>query len=122
MKQKYNHLGGAQQHKLNMYIEKNRELAIEASDYSIAVKASQELGYPVTESNIRGAREAVGVKKRFAREDSAIKPRYHSELAKALIELYEDLGKEPPCIIRDIAANKKMGSAHKETVRAINNF
>ena len=111
MKQKYNHLGAAKQHKLNMYIENNRELATIASDYSVAVKASQELGFPVTEHNIRGAREAVGISKGFAREGSSAKPRYHSELAKALIELYEDLGKEPPCIIRDIAANKKMGSA-----------
>jgi hypothetical protein len=97
MKQKYNHLGGAQQHKLNMYIEKNRELATEASDYAVAIKASQELGYPVTENNIRGAREAVGIKKRLS-----------SYIAKELVQLLIELGKQPSEILQQIADRRRM--------------
>ncbi len=119
MKQKSNHLGGANQHKLNMYIENNREYAAEVSDYAVAVKASQALGFEVTENNVRGAREFVGLKKRNSPASGSIKPRYHSELAKAIIELYEDLGKAPPCILHDIAANKKMGSTYEKIAASI---
>jgi hypothetical protein len=105
MKQKYNHLGGAQQHKLNMYIEKNRELATEASDYSVAVKASQELGYPVTENNIRGAREAVGIKKRLTK---VFKSNASSYIAKELVQLLIELGKQPSEILQQIADRRRM--------------
>jgi hypothetical protein len=100
-----NTLSLIERHKLNMYIEKHRELATEASDYAVAVKATQELGYPVTENNIRGAREAVGIKKRLVK---VFKSNAASYIAKELVQLLIELGKQPSETLQQIADRRRM--------------
>jgi hypothetical protein len=60
-----NKLTGANQHRLNMWLEKHRDIAIFASHAELAEKAQSDLGTAVSECNIRSARKIVGAERRY---------------------------------------------------------
>ena len=53
-------LTGPNQHRLNLWLEKHKDIAAFSSNAELAERASGDLGFTVTECNIRSARKNVG--------------------------------------------------------------
>lgn len=53
-------LTGPNQHRLNLWLEKHKDIAAFASNAELAERGRLELKFPVTECNIRSARKIVG--------------------------------------------------------------
>lgn len=53
------------QHKLNLWLEKHKDIAAFASNAQLAERARLELGFAITECNIRSTRKTVGAKRLY---------------------------------------------------------
>ena len=71
MSKKYNQLNSDQRYDLWRWVEQNTESVQEDTDMQTATKASDVLGFSVTEANIVAAREKFGIKKNGGRPASA---------------------------------------------------
>lgn len=108
---KVNALNSQEKYKLNVFVEKNKETIIGLTDDAAAKLASQELGFKVSVGNLTGARKAVGIPKRGLHCNSRGKKKNKSAVnyvARALLDLYVELGKEPTEILRQIAERRRM--------------
>jgi hypothetical protein len=101
-----NALSGAERHRLNMFIEGNREIATKHTDSAIADIATESLGFKVSSGNVAGSRKAVGLAKN--RPKGALKNNAVNFVAKELLQLLLELGKEPSQILRQIAERRRM--------------
>jgi len=104
-----NALSGAQRHRLNMYIESNREIAAKHTDSAIADMATESLGFKVSSGNIAGSRKAVGVPKN--RQSGSHKNNAVNYVAKELVQLLRELGKQPSEVLQQIAERRRMEAA-----------
>jgi hypothetical protein len=101
-----NTLSLIERHKLNMYIESNRDMAEKHTNVTVAYMASQALAFKISPANIIGALKAVGISKR----PRAVTLKFGavSYVAKELSKLLIELGKEPSEILKQIAERKRM--------------
>jgi hypothetical protein len=60
-----NKLNAINQHKLNTWLEKHKDIALFASHQELAQRAQIELGIPFSECNIRSARKTVGAERQY---------------------------------------------------------
>jgi len=89
-----NRLVLSQQFNLLKYMETNY-VSSGLLDTEFAVKASTELGFPLTAANIHGCREALGLKSnRDLKREQAKQPKNRLEQIEQRLERLEALAKE----------------------------
>ena len=97
----HNRLHGHQIHKLNMWVEQNREFVTNSIYEHSAEKASEALGFHITKFNIAHARQNCGIVSRRSRTDS-IQDKT-AILAAYVIEIYAKLGIKIPLELTTLA-------------------
>ena len=99
---KHNRLHGNQIHKLNMWVEQNKELVVNSILEHSAAKASEVLGFQITKFNISHARENCGiVGRRLGKKNS--QKLSTAELATYVLELYQRIGELIPSRLSEFA-------------------
>lgn len=92
-----NSLKAAAQYQLTRLVEKRAADFIGMTRGEIAANVASELGFRVTETNIRGVEDALGISFSGARKSSTAP---HAEdiqcLANAVVRLYEQIGHPVP--------------------------
>ena len=92
-------------HRLNVYVEENKQLAETILDADFAVRAQKDLGFSITAGNVKGARDVFGIKKAFVNQYPSSTPNGCITIARELIELMISLGQVPSEQLKQIARN-----------------
>jgi hypothetical protein len=101
----YNKLIARDQFTLNKYVDEKRELAAKMTDPEFAEMAQKDLGFNITSHNIKGAREVVGIQKRFVNQHNSSKKDIVI-IARELINVFKLLNTMPSKELAEIAWNE----------------